>query len=86
MKFGVLEDTTNRERLAGLLRFYSSKSGDEMTSIDEYISRMHEDQKSIFYMAADSKKTAAADPFVEGLIKKDLEVFYLTEPYDEVAI
>ena len=57
-----------------------------MTSLDEYISRKHEDQKSIYYMAADSKKTAAAAPFVEGLIKKDLEVFYLTEPYDEVAI
>lgn len=57
-----------------------------MTGLDDYISRMKEGQKAIYYMAADSKKTAEAAPFVEGLVKKDLEVFYLTEPTDEVAM
>lgn len=85
LKYGIVEDASNRERLAGLLRFPSSKSGDDVTGLEDYVSRMKEGQKSIYYMAADSKKTAASAPFVEGLIKKDLEIFYLTEPTDEVA-
>lgn len=57
-----------------------------MTGLDDYVSRMKEGQKSIYYIAADSKQAAAAAPFLEGLIKRDLEVFYLTEPTDEVAM
>jgi len=86
LKYGVVEDSSNRERLASLLRFYSSKSGDEMTGLEEYVSRMQEGQKAIYYMAADSKKSAASAPFVEGLVKKGLEVFYLSEPTDEVCM
>jgi len=86
IKYGIVEDSSNRERLAGFLRFHSSKSGDDVTSLDEYVSRMQEGQKVIYYMAADSRKSAAAAPFVEGLVKKNLEVFYLTEPTDEVAL
>ena len=60
--------------------------GDELTSLAGYVGRMKEGQKGIFYMAADSKKTAEQAPFVEKLIAKGYEVLYLTEPIDEVAI
>eukprot|EP00210_Caulerpa_lentillifera_P009112 g8690.t1 len=86
LKYGVIEDSANRQKLASLLRFSSSKSGDDMTGLEDYCSRMKEGQKAIYYMAADSKDAAAAAPFVEGLIKKDYEVLYLSEPADEVSI
>lgn len=86
LKYGVIEDSANRQKLAALLRFPSSKSGEDLTGLDDYCSRMKEGQKAIYYMAADSKNAAAAAPFVEGLIKKDLEVLYLAEPADEVAV
>lgn len=54
LKIGVIEDTENRERLSKLLRFHSSKSEDDMTSLQDYVSRMKEGQTQIFYMAADN--------------------------------
>eukprot|EP00884_Botryococcus_braunii_P015898 jgi/Botrbrau1/2992/Bobra.0026s0052.1 len=72
--------------LADLLRFPSSKSGDSAASLPEYVSRMKEGQKDIYYIAADTLDAASSAPFVEQLIKKDIEVFYLTEPIDEPAL
>lgn len=86
MKMGVIEDSANRDRIAGFLRFASSKSGDSLVGFDEYIENMKEGQKNIFYIAADTKKQATSMPFLERLRKKDLEVLYLLEPIDEVTL
>ncbi|CAD6579331.1 MAG: Heat Shock Protein [Alectoria sarmentosa] len=86
LKLGCIEDQGNRKVLAELLRFPSSKSEDDMTSLKDYVSRMKEGQKDVFYMAADSLDAASSAPFVERLVQRDYEVLYLTEPIDEVAI
>lgn len=69
----------NRKAIAPLLRFTSSKSGEGITSLTEYIERAKPGQKSIYYIAADSLGAAASAPFVEQLIKKDLEVGNITQ-------
>ncbi|KAG2453711.1 hypothetical protein HYH02_001923 [Chlamydomonas schloesseri] len=86
IKYGVIEDTENRERLSKLLRFSSSKAEDSLTSLDEYIGRMGGNQKTIYYMAADSVAAARAAPFVEAMVAKGIEVLYLTEPIDEACV
>jgi heat shock protein 90kDa beta len=74
MKLGCIEDSGNHKRLAPLLRFYSSKSDDEIISLDQYVENMPENQKAIYYLASDSLKSAKSAPFVEKLIQKDIEV------------
>jgi heat shock protein beta len=86
VKIGAIEDQENRPRLAKLLRFYSSKSPEALTSLTDYVSRMKPTQKSVYYMAADSVEIAAAAPFVEKLVAEGYEVLYLTEPIDEAVI
>ena len=86
LKLGIIEDSANREELAQLVQFSSSSSGDGMTTLKAYVERMKPDQKGIYYLAADSKASAAKAPFVEGLVARGLEVLYLTDPIDEVAI
>lgn len=76
MKLGCIEDSGNHKRLAPLLRFYSSKSDDEMISLDQYVENMPENQKAIYYLASDSLKSAKSAPFVEKLIQKDIEVSF----------
>merc|ERR1712070_947201 len=72
LKLGIHEDSTNRAKIAKLLRYHSTKSGDEMTSLDDYVARMTEDQKGIYY--------------VTGEKKKGLEVIYMIDPIDEYAV
>ncbi|KAG0593096.1 hypothetical protein KC19_1G304700 [Ceratodon purpureus] len=86
MKLGCIEDTANHKRLAPLLRFNSSKNEEEMISLDQYVESMKEDQKAIYYLAADTIKSAKSAPFLEELVKKDIDVLFLVEPIDEVAI
>ncbi|XP_024391591.1 heat shock protein 90-5, chloroplastic [Physcomitrium patens] len=86
LKLGCVEDTANHKRLAPLLRFNSSKKEEELISLDEYVEGMKEDQKEIYYLAADSLKSAKSAPFLEELVKRDMEVLLLVEPIDEVAI
>ncbi|KAL7250060.1 hypothetical protein ACSBR1_012125 [Camellia fascicularis] len=86
LKLGCIEDRENHKRLAPLLRFFSSQSDQEMISLDEYLENMKPDQKDIYYIAADSVTSAMNTPFLERLLEKDLEVLFLVDPIDEVAI
>merc|ERR1739844_470166 len=86
MKLGIHEDSTNRKKLAGHLRYYSSASGEEMCSSSDYVSRMKENQKDIYYITGESKEVVAASSFVERMRKKGLEVVYMTEPIDEYVV
>ncbi|XP_050372150.1 heat shock protein 90-5, chloroplastic [Argentina anserina] len=86
LKLGCIEDTGNHKRITPLLRFYTSKSEEELTSLDEYVENMPETQNAIYYLATDSLKSARSAPFLEKLVQKDIEVLYLVEPIDEVAI
>ncbi|GMP44705.1 hypothetical protein CsSME_00013516 [Camellia sinensis var. sinensis] len=83
IKLGIIEDATNRNRLAKLLRFESTKSGGKLTSLDQYISRMKKGQKDIFYITGTTKEQLEKSPFLERLTKKNYEVIYFTDPVDE---
>ncbi|KAL6982509.1 heat shock protein 90 [Sarracenia purpurea var. burkii] len=83
IKLGIIEDATNRNRLAKLLRFESSKSDGKLTSLDQYISRMKPGQKDIFYITGTSKEQLEKSPFLERLTKKNYEVIFFTDPVDE---
>lgn len=86
LKLGCIEDRENHKRIAPLLRFFSSQTEDEMISLDEYVENMKPDQKDIYYIAADSITSAKNTPFLERLLEKDLEVLFLVDPIDEVAV
>merc|ERR1712004_383171 len=86
LKLGIHEDQTNREKLAGFLRYNTSKSGDDMISLKEYVARMKEGQKDIYFITGESKASVAQSPFVETLKKKGYEVLYLIDPIDEYVI
>ncbi|KAF6163184.1 hypothetical protein GIB67_025048 [Kingdonia uniflora] len=83
VKLGIIEDASNRNRLAKLLRFESTKSGGKLASLDQYISRMKAGQKDIFYITGTSKEQLEKSPFLERLTKKNYEVIFFTDPVDE---
>merc|ERR1712032_1496370 len=86
LKLGIHEDSTNRKKLAGYLRYYTSASGDDLCSLGDYVSRMKENQKDIYYITGESKEVVAASAFVERLKKRGFEVVYMTEPIDEYVV
>jgi molecular chaperone HtpG len=86
LKLGIHEDSTHRNKIAELLRYHSSKSGDDMVSFKEYIARMKEGQKHIYYITGESRQQVANSPFIEKLKNKNIEVLYLVDPIDEYAI
>lgn len=83
---GIHEDANNREKLSSFLRYSSSKSGDNIVSLKEYVDRMKEGQKDIYFITGESKKAIENSPFLESLRKRDLEVLYMTDPIDEYVI
>merc|ERR1712158_264644 len=86
LKLGIREDSTNRKKIAGHLRYNTSASGDEMCSLSDYVSRMKESQKDIYYITGESKDVVGSSSFVERLKKRGLEVIYMTEPIDEYVV
>ncbi|KAL5581700.1 hypothetical protein UlMin_014142 [Ulmus minor] len=86
LKLGCIEDRENHKRIAPLLRFFSNQSEEEMISLDEYVENMKPEQKDIYYIATDSVSSAKNTPFLERLAEKDLEVLFLVDPIDEIAI
>merc|ERR1711871_907442 len=86
IKLGLYEDSSNRTKLAKLLRFQTTLSGDNWTSLEKYIPRMKKGQKHIHGISAESKEAAEKSPYLERFRKKDIEVLYYTDPIDECAM
>eukprot|EP00566_Odontella_aurita_P004702 CAMPEP_0113588786 /NCGR_PEP_ID=MMETSP0015_2-20120614/35713_1 /TAXON_ID=2838 /ORGANISM="Odontella" /LENGTH=794 /DNA_ID=CAMNT_0000494707 /DNA_START=99 /DNA_END=2483 /DNA_ORIENTATION=- /assembly_acc=CAM_ASM_000160 len=86
LKVGVVEDDRHRKDIVPLLRFFSSNSGDEYTSLDSYVEAMKDGQKSIYYVTGDGRDNTAMSPVVEKLSSRGYEVLYMTEPLDEICI
>jgi len=86
LKLGVHEDSSNRGKIADLLRYPTSKSSSEVVSLKEYVDRMKEGQEGIYYITGESVASVDASPFCETLKKKGLEVMYMCDPIDEYCV
>jgi len=86
LKLGIHEDSTNRAKIASFLRYHSSTSGDELTSLKDYASRMKENQKDIYYITGESRQIVDQSAFVERVRNRGFEIIYMTEPIDEYCV
>merc|ERR1719181_1689267 len=86
IKMGLIEDAANRTRLAKLLRYATSKSGDREISLEEYVANMKEDQKNIYYISGEDKESLLKSPSAEKLLSKDIEIIFMTDSVDEYTV
>ena len=86
IKLGVHEDSVNRSKLSKLLRYHTSESGDDLSSLDDYITRMSENQNDIYYITGEDRNVLSNSSYVEGVISKGFEVVYMTDPIDEYVL
>merc|ERR1719313_2959473 len=86
IKMGLIEDAANRTRLAKLLRYATSKSGDKEISLEEYVANMKEDQKNIYYISGEDKESLLKSPSCEKLLAKDIEIIFMTDSVDEYTV
>ena len=86
IKMGLIEDAANRTRLAKLLRYATSKSGDKEISLEDYVSNMKEDQKNIYYISGEDKDSLLKSPSVEKLLAMDIEIIFMTDSVDEYTV
>jgi len=86
IKMGLIEDAANRTRLAKLLRYATSKSGDKEISLEEYVSNMKEEQKNIYYISGEDKESLLKSPSVEKLLSMDIEIIFMTDSVDEYTV
>lgn len=84
LKEGLHFDPTYRDKIAPLLR-YESSAGDDLTSLTDYVSRMPEEQKSIYYALGPSRSMIEGSPQLEGLKKRGYEILYMTDGVDQWA-
>merc|ERR1719335_846432 len=86
IKMGLIEDAANRTRLAKLLRYETSKSGEKFISLEDYVANMKEDQKNIYYISGEDKESLLKSPSVEKLLTKDIEIIFMTDSVDEYTV
>lgn len=86
LKLGIYEDSTNRSKIAELLRYNTSTSGDEMSSLKDYVTRMKENQKHIYYITGENLELVKKSSFVEKIVSKGYEVLYMIDPIDEYCM
>merc|ERR1719482_1063637 len=86
IKMGLIEDAANRTRLAKLLRYATSKSGEKEISLEDYVANMKEDQKNIYYISGEDKESLLKSPSVEKLLSKDIEIIFMTDSVDEYTV
>jgi len=86
LKLGIHEDSKNRNKLADLLRYHTTKSGTDQISLKQYVENMKEGQESIFYITGENQKSVENSPFIEGLKKRGLEVIFMVDAIDEYAM
>merc|ERR1719287_326020 len=86
IKMGLIEDAANRTRLAKLLRYSTSKSGDKEISLEEYVANMKDEQKNIYYISGEDRESLLKSPSVEKLLAKDIEIIFMTDSVDEYTV
>jgi len=86
VKLGIHEDSTNRKKLADYLRYHTSTSGEEMSSLADYVSRMKENQNAIYYITGENREVVDSSAFVERVKKRGYEVVYMVDPIDEYCV
>mmetsp|Transcript_24384 Transcript_24384/g.39305 ORF Transcript_24384/g.39305 Transcript_24384/m.39305 type:complete len:808 (+) Transcript_24384:78-2501(+) len=86
LKLGIIEDSTNKKKLAKLIRYETSKSEGKFIGLQEYVENMPESQEHIYYITGENKDAVKNSPFIERLTRKGIEVVYMVDPLDEYVI